>query len=57
MPAQFEEAFEKARAKEVDLYFQEVSLMRQLVRERQNPLELLRDHHPLGSEAVMQFEQ
>jgi len=43
MPGQFEEAFEKTRAKEVDLYFQEVSLMRQLIRERQNPLELLRE--------------
>jgi len=43
MPGQFEDAFEKARAKEVDLYFQEVSLMRQLIRERQNPLELLRE--------------
>src|SRR5438552_10268336 len=43
MTGQFEEAFEKARSKEVDLYFQEVSLMRQLIRERQNPLELLRE--------------
>jgi hypothetical protein len=37
------EAFEKARAKEVDLYFQEVSLMRQLIKERRHPLELLRE--------------
>jgi hypothetical protein len=39
----FEEAFEKARSKEVDLYFQEVSLMRQLIKERSHPLDLLRE--------------
>src|SRR5450759_1810147 len=43
MPGQFEEAFEKARSKEVDLYVQEVSLLRQLIRERGQPLDLLRE--------------
>lgn len=43
MANQFEEAFEKARSKEVDLYFQEISLMRQIIRERVNPLDLLRE--------------
>jgi len=43
MARQFEEAFEKARSKEVDLYFQEISLMRQIIRERVNPLDLLRE--------------
>ncbi len=39
----FEEAFEKAKSKEVELYFQEVSLMRQLIREISSPLNLLRE--------------
>jgi hypothetical protein len=43
MPGQMSDAFEKAQGKEVDLYFQEVSLMRQLIRERREPLELLRE--------------
>ncbi|HAU36639.1 MAG TPA: hypothetical protein DCX07_02840 [Phycisphaerales bacterium] len=43
MPSEFEQAFEKARAKEVDLYVQEVSLMRQLIRERSTALDLLRE--------------
>jgi len=43
MAAQMGDAFEKARAKEVDLYLQEVSLMRQLIKERRHPLELLRE--------------
>ncbi|MEW6114290.1 MAG: ATP-binding protein [Thermodesulfobacteriota bacterium] len=43
MAGQVSDAFEKAQAKEVDLYFQEVSLMRQLIKERHDPLELLRE--------------
>jgi hypothetical protein len=43
MPSQMGDAFERARAKEVDLYFQEVSLMRQLIKERHSPFELLRE--------------
>ena len=43
MPSDFEHAFEKARVKEVDVYVQEVSLMRQLIRERSTPLDLLRE--------------
>lgn len=43
MTTQFEDAFEKARSKEVELYFQEVSLMRQLIREISDPLDLLRE--------------
>ena len=43
MPTSFEEGFEKARLKEVDLYFQEVSLMRQLIKERRHRLDLLRE--------------
>jgi hypothetical protein len=37
------EAFEKARMTELDLYFQEVSLMRQLISEERDPLDLLRE--------------
>ena len=33
MAGQMSDAFEKAQAKEVDLYFQEVSLMRQLIKD------------------------
>lgn len=43
MPKPFEEAFEKARAKEADLYFQEVSIMRQLITEISHPLDVLRE--------------
>jgi hypothetical protein len=43
MSKPFGEAFEKARSKEVDLYFQEISLMRQIIRERVNALDLLRE--------------
>lgn len=43
MAGQMSDAFEKARGREVDLYFQEVSLMRQLIKERGHPLELLRE--------------
>lgn len=43
MSKPFEEAFEKARSKEIDLYFQEVSLMRQIIKERREPLDLLRE--------------
>src|SRR5207249_1857876 len=43
MPGQMSDAFEKATAKEVDLYFQEVSLMQQLIRERSHALDLLRE--------------
>jgi hypothetical protein len=43
MPSQIQEAFEKAQSKEVNLYFQEVSLMRQLIRERSHALDLLRE--------------
>lgn len=43
MSGEMKDAFEKAQAKEVDLYFQEVSLMRQLIKERREPLELLRE--------------
>jgi hypothetical protein len=43
MSGTFEEAFEKARSKEVDLYFQEVGLMRQLIKERSHRLDLLRE--------------
>src|SRR5260370_369248 len=43
MAGQMSEAFEKAQAKEVDLYFQEVSLMRQLIEESGDPLDLLRE--------------
>ncbi|MGA2219075.1 MAG: ATP-binding protein [Terracidiphilus sp.] len=37
------EAFEKALAKDVDLYFQEVGVMRALIEESRNPLDLLRE--------------
>lgn len=43
MAGQMSEAFEKARMKELDLYFQEVSLMRQLISEERDPLDLLRE--------------
>jgi len=43
MPGPLEEAFEKARAKETDLYFQEVSIMRQLITEISHPLDVLRE--------------
>ncbi|MBM3301349.1 MAG: sensor histidine kinase, partial [Deltaproteobacteria bacterium] len=41
--ASLQDAFEKARSRDVDLYVQEVSLMRQLIRERKHPLDLLRE--------------
>jgi len=43
MPKPFEEAFEKAQGKDVDLYFQEVSIMRQLITEISQPLDVLRE--------------
>jgi len=43
MPGEFEQAFEKARAREVDLHVQEVSLIRQLIKEQSHPLDLLRE--------------
>jgi hypothetical protein len=43
MAGQMSDAFEKARMKELDLYFQEVSLMRQLISEERDPLDLLRE--------------
>jgi hypothetical protein len=43
MVGQMGEAFEKAQAKDVDLYIQEVSVMRQLIEESRDPLDLLRE--------------
>lgn len=43
MSKSFEEAFEKAKSKEVDLYFQEVGLMKILIKEISSPLDLLRE--------------
>jgi hypothetical protein len=43
MTSQMGEAFEKAQAKDVDLYIQEVSVMRQLIEESRDPLDLLRE--------------
>jgi hypothetical protein len=43
MAGQMGDAFEKALAKDVDLYFQEVGVMRALIEESRHPLDLLRE--------------
>jgi hypothetical protein len=43
MPSQLADEFDKAYSKETDLFFHEVGVMRQLIRERSHPLDILRE--------------